>query len=181
MKVSKEQPKKLVYDLPKDLEYSKNGNFIKTKKLYIKEFVYGELSFLEEKLDDFLDEFENYREKGAEIFEKENRETIQEPKDSNPEDLKKKIELEKEIAKTKNDIQLMSALQFLCAKKGGLPTTYLKKALLPFLINYIYCDEEMTIKITEKNLKELGLTQRGLIDFFLLGELLPCYISSSLK
>lgn len=181
MKVTKEQPKKLVYSLKKELEYSKGGTFLKTKNLYIKEFVYGELLELEKRFDDFLDEFEKCRDKGSMLYASENEELSSKVKKSESEEAEDKLEIEKNVEKFKNDIELMSTLHFAYAKKGGLSTSYLKEALLPFLTKYIYCDEEKTILITKKNLKELGLEQRGLMDFFLLGGLLPCYISLSIK
>ena len=181
MKVTKEQPKKLIYPLKKELEYSKGGVFVKTKNLYIKEFVYGELLELTEKFDDFLDEFEKHREKGSMLYAKEEEELSIKVKKSEAEELKDKIEIEKNVKKFKENIELMSSLHFMWAKKGGLSTSYLKKTLLPFLTKYIYCDEDKKVLITEKNLKELGLAQRGLVDFFLLGGLLPCYISLSIK
>ncbi len=180
MKVTKEQPKKLIYPLPKELEYSKGGAFVNTKNLYIKEFVYGELQELTEKFDDFLDEFEKHREKGSMLYAKEEELSTKIVK-SEAEELKDKIEIEKNIEKFKNNIELMASLHFMWAKKGGLSSSYLKKTLLPFLTKYIYCDEDMKILITEGNLKKLGLAVRGLMDFFLLGGLLPCYISLSIK
>ena len=181
MKVTKEKPKKLIYPLKKELEYSKDGAFVKTKNLYIKEFVYGELLELEEKFDDFLDEFEKCREKGSILYAKEEEELSIKVKKSEEEELKDKVETEKNVEKFKNDIELMSTLNFAWAKKGGLPTSYLKKTLLPFLTKYIYCDEDKKTLITKGNLQKLGLEQRGLMDFFLLGGLLPCYISLSIK
>lgn len=184
MKVTEKQPDKLTYDLSKKITYSKDGTEHKTDKLYIKEFVYGELPDLTDKFNDFLDHFEVCRNKGIQLITQEYFEDMQKREltdEQVSEEVKGLQKLAQEIKSDKKPLEEESLAALQTAKRGGLETSYLIKTVYPFLQKHIFCDEEMTVNLAELPWKSLGLEQRYVIDFFLVSGMLPCFISLSAK
>jgi len=186
METTKLKEKKVLeYKLNKEIQYSKEGTFLKTKTLYCldpKEIRWTQIEEYEEEsynLMDLIDKYESIAQRRVAIEQEETN------KNKSEKELQKESEVAiKDLKKLKDNFSKEEIDKFIVlnklnmAKSAGLPTFKLKEQSKNLMSKFMFADKELTIPITRDDvMRELGLEYKSIMDFFL-AEVIILYIVS---
>lgn len=177
--VAKPKKKLLEYKLNKEIQYSKNGSFEKTKTLYCldpKEIRWADLEEYEKDVYELMDLIDVYEKKGQRLLP-EQEITVESIAES-----EKQVKLLKEKLTHDEIVSLMVYNKLSLAKDGGLPTYQLLKQVENIIEKFMFADKELTVPVTKSDMRRaLGLEYSSIVDFFLGEAILPYFVSETQK